>query len=95
MKKRLECKITGTVQGVMFRDFVWRKARDLDLVGTVENTPDEAVLVIAEGEEENLKKLIPFLWEGPLLSRMVVDVEDVEEEWGEVTKEFPNFRILY
>ncbi|MDO8572731.1 MAG: acylphosphatase [bacterium] len=95
MQKRLECKITGLVQGVMFRDFVKRTALSLDLVGTVENRADNLVYVVAEGEEGQLKKLIPILRKKPLISRMVARVENIDEQWGESTGTFPDFQILY
>lgn len=95
MQKRLECKITGLVQGVMFRDFVKRTAQKLGLTGTVENRPDGSVFVVAEGKEEQLKKFIPMLKKKPLISRMVARIEDIEEYWDEATGEFPDFQILY
>ncbi len=95
MQKRLECKITGLVQGVMFRDFVKRKALSLHLVGTVENRPDGSVYVIAEGKEEQLKKLTPILRKKPFVSRMVASIENIEEQWSEATGTFPDFQILY
>lgn len=79
----------------MYRDFVKRNAKKLGLTGTVENIPDGSVFVVAEGDDEALKKLIPLLWEGPLISRMVAKVEGIEEAWGEATKTFPDFKILY
>lgn len=95
MQKRLECKIIGIVQGVMFRDFVKRTAQKLGLTGTVENHPDGSVFVVAEGKEEQLKKFVPMLRKKPLISRMVARVENIEETWSEATGAFPDFRILY
>jgi acylphosphatase len=95
MQKRLECKITGLVQGVMFRDFVKRNAQKLGLTGTVENLPDGRVYVVAEGKEEQLKKLIPIIWKKPFVSRMVASIENIEEQWSEATGIFPDFQILY
>lgn len=43
-------KIFGRVQGVFFRDFVQRKAKELNLSGWVENEPDGTVQIVAEGE---------------------------------------------
>jgi acylphosphatase len=95
MRKRLSCTLTGIVQGVMFRDFVKRKAVALGLVGTVRNMSDGSVSVIAEGEEKDLEKLIPLLRKGPIISRMVARVDHIEERWGDATGEFSNFQILY
>ena len=91
MIKRLECRITGQVQMVMFRDFTTRKARRLGLVGMVRNMKDGSVEMVAEGEEEKLKQLLVFLGKGSLLSR----VDKVESFWTEPTGEFSKFNIVY
>ncbi|MFM8890651.1 MAG: acylphosphatase, partial [Planctomycetia bacterium] len=49
IRRRLH--ITGTVQGVGFRPFVWRLAHRLGLVGWVENVAD-GVAVEVEGAAE-------------------------------------------
>jgi len=91
MIKRLKCRITGRVQGVMFRDFTTRKARGLGLVGIVKNIKDGSVEVISEGDEEKLKQLLVFLIKGSLLSK----VNNVESFWLEPTNEFLGFNIVY
>jgi acylphosphatase len=98
MKAQLKCIIRGKVQGVMFRDFVQRKAARLGIVGTVENQQDGSVLVMAAGEEKDLKRLLELLQRGPLLTRVRVRVDSVEAEWaGEDAGEenFSGFRIKY
>ncbi len=91
MQKRLECQVFGRVQLVMFRDFTERKARSLGLVGTVKNNPDGSVSVVAEGNEETLKKFLVLVHKGSILSR----VEHVEERWLESLGEYKKFDILY
>ena len=91
MRKRIECKVTGRVQMVMFRDFTTRKARSLGLFGFVKNMEDGSVFAVAEGEEEDLKRLVIFLNKGSVLSR----VDDVKVLWMEPTEEFTDFKILY
>lgn len=76
---------------VMFRDFAQRKARGLGLVGTVQNLPDGSVAVVAEGEEEPLKKFIALLHKGSIFAK----VEGVETKWIEATEEFYDFRIIF
>jgi acylphosphatase len=89
---RIEAKITGRVQMVMFRDFAQRKARGLRLVGTVQNMKDGSVAVVAEGEEEALKKFVVLLHKGSIFAK----VEEVETKWnGETTGEFKRFTIIY
>ncbi len=91
MQKRLECQVSGRVQLVMFRDFAQRKASRLGLVGTVKNNPDGSVSVVAEGDEETLKKFLILIHKGSVLSR----VDNVSEKWSEYLGEYKNFVILY
>ncbi|MFA6078015.1 MAG: acylphosphatase [Candidatus Paceibacterota bacterium] len=91
MKERLECRITGRVQLVMFRDFTQRKASALGLGGTVENKRDGSVVVVAEGEHSKLEQLLLLLRSGSILSR----VDNVEAKWLDATGEFSDFKIVY
>jgi len=91
MKKRIECKIIGMVQMVMYRDFSQRKARGLGISGYVKNMPDGSVFLTAEGEEEKLNKLILKLKKGPMLA----EVADVSVFWKDATGEFNDFKIEY
>lgn len=76
---------------VMYRDFAQRKARGLGIVGTVQNMIDGSVAVVAEGEEEILKKYITLLYKGSIFAK----VEDVEIKWMEATGEFHDFHIVF
>ncbi len=76
---------------VMFRDFVQRHARALQLVGTVRNLPDGAVEVVAQGPVEKLEELIKRLHTGPLLSR----VASVDIEWRKPVSSMSGFTIEY
>jgi len=89
--KEVLCIISGRVQLVLFRDFVQRKACSLELKGTVRNLSNGKVEVVAQGSKEKLEKLIQYLHQGSLLSR----VDKVEVDWKEPTKIFDNFRIVY
>ncbi len=55
--KRLQIKIQGTVQGVGFRPFVYRIAKDRNLKGFIKNSP-EGVLIEIEGKKEDLESFI-------------------------------------
>ena len=52
-KKSLMIKITGTVQGVGFRPFIYRMAKELDIKGWVSNTP-QGIIIEAESQAENI-----------------------------------------
>ncbi|MEO0292074.1 MAG: acylphosphatase, partial [candidate division WOR-3 bacterium] len=57
MKKRFLIKIEGTVQGIGFRPFVYRIAKENKLNGFVKNNP-EGVTIEVEGEVKNLNKFL-------------------------------------
>jgi acylphosphatase len=69
-------RIRGRVQGVGFRWFVCREARELGLSGRVKNLPDGSVEVLASGNPETLAKLRERLRQGPPSGR----VEGIEEQ---------------
>ena len=63
--KRLFAIVHGRVQGVGFRASTLQTARALGLAGWVRNRPDSSVEVVADGEEDALKRLEGFLRRGP------------------------------
>ncbi len=70
--------VRGRVQGVGFRFFAERLARELGLVGWVRNLRDGSVETVAEGEDGAVERYITRLREGPASSRVdAVAVEDV------------------
>jgi len=84
--------VNGRVQGVFFRDFVSTQATELGLTGYVRNLPGgRAVEVQAEGEKEQLEKLLNYLKVGPPSAR----VEEVVTDWSEYTGNYSRFRIRY
>ena len=87
----VESIVRGRVTGVMFRDFVRRKARRLGLLGTVQNLADGSVRVVAQGDESSLQQLISYLEQGSLWSK----VEKVEVVWFVSRRsQFDDFRII-
>jgi len=84
--------VHGRVQGVYFRAFTVRQARELGLSGYARNLPDwRTVEVQAEGERSELERLIDHLGVGPPGAR----VERVETNWSEYTGSYSDFRIGY
>jgi len=70
MAQALEIKITGLVQGVGFRPFVYRLAKELKLSGWVNNSA-QGVLIQVEGNPENLTQFLTKLQsENPPRSRI-------------------------
>jgi acylphosphatase len=60
----LRATVSGIVQGVGFRHFVRRTARELGLDGRVENLPDGTVQVEAQGPRAELAALLEALRRG-------------------------------
>jgi acylphosphatase len=87
--KRVEANVRGRVQGVSFRYYTQREAKQLGLTGWVRNENNGSVSVVAEGHEVDLNRLLDFLRRGP---RMAV-VEDVSVNWSPATNEFADFNI--
>ena len=94
MKKQALLKITGHVQGVFYRDLSQEKAQELGLSGWVCNTSDDSVELLAQGDEEQIKKLIDWCWEGPPSAK----VDNIDVQWKEVPpqeKGFRSFEVTY
>ncbi|MEM7008710.1 MAG: acylphosphatase [Thermodesulfobacteriota bacterium] len=88
-KQRVHIKIHGKVQGVFFRASTKDKARELNIYGFVKNNSDGTVEVIAEGDTENLQKLLAWCHVGPDRSR----VDHVNTDWQPYLSEFKEFSI--
>mgnify|MGYP001085035766 CR=1 FL=1 len=88
----LSAKVYGRVQGVFFRYFVQDIANTLGLKGYARNLPGgDAVEVQAEGNKQQLEKLVKQLKIGPPRAR----VEEVETNWSDYSGQFSNFGIRY
>ena len=87
----VQAVVYGYVQGVFFRAFVADRARELGVTGYVRNLPSGTVEVLAEGEREQLERLIGYLKVGPPHAR----VNKVVTKWSEYTGNYSGFRIGY
>ena len=58
MKKSVRLYVTGTVQGVFFREFVKENAERHNTKGFVRNLEDGRVEVFLEGDNNNVDKMI-------------------------------------
>jgi hydrogenase maturation protein HypF len=68
---RAEIKVSGIVQGVGFRPFIYRTAVKNGLVGYVRNRGDAVVEIVAEGKKANIAKFLKQLKEEkPPLARI-------------------------
>jgi acylphosphatase len=59
------CRVTGRVQGVSYRAFAQRLARQLGVMGHARNLPDGSVEVLACGAPEAVAGLCEWLRRGP------------------------------
>ncbi len=84
---RLHAIITGRVQGVGFRFFVIRNAKQLGLAGWVRNRTDGAVEIIAEGDKQDLQRLVSKLKIGPPTAW----IEDISMQWRAPEDNFVDF----
>ena len=62
--------VSGRVQGVGFRAWVWRQANALGLTGWVRNNRDGTVELLVETDDEGHRELEELLAEGPTWSRV-------------------------
>ncbi len=81
--------VEGLVQGVGFRDFARRQARELGLSGYAMNLRDGRVHIRAEGSREAIETLVRALEQGPRLAR----VARVALSWCEATGVWLTFSV--
>jgi acylphosphatase len=89
LQSRAEIIVNGLVQGVGFRYFAYREAKDLELKGFVKNLYTGEVLTVAEGEKALIEELINKLKVGP----MHAAVKNCYVDWQEPLNEFITFEI--
>lgn len=90
MKKSIRLYITGSVQGVFFRDFIKQNAEKLDIRGFVRNLEDGRVEIFLEGLPENVDKMIEICKVGPKHAQ-IRGVEEKKEKF----QDFKVFKILH
>ena len=87
---RLTAQVSGKVQGVFYRAYVQDSATELGLVGTVKNSSDGTVEVVAEGMPDVVKDFVEYLHEGSLQS----EVSGVQIEWSSAGGKYNDFSVL-
>jgi hydrogenase maturation protein HypF len=86
---RAEIKVSGIVQGVGFRPFIYRAAAKNGVVGYVRNRGDAVVEIVAEGKKDNIAQFLEDLKEKkpPLaqIYNITTDYNGEEEGFKEFT----------
>jgi acylphosphatase len=85
----LHAIVHGDVQGVGFRYFVLRRARESRLLGWVRNRADGTVECLAEGRRAALERLLDDLRRGPGLA----EVQSVEVDWRQPAGDLHGFAV--
>ncbi|HUD20089.1 MAG TPA: acylphosphatase [Patescibacteria group bacterium] len=89
--KRVHLVVSGDVQGVGFRAWARRQAKELGLTGWVKNREDDTVEIVSEGAKDRLDEFVKLCQSGPEISW----VERVDITWENATNEFLEFEVLY
>jgi len=88
--KTAEINITGIVQGVGFRPFLYNLARSLNLNGYILNRGNAGVRLVLQGSSQILRK---FLEDIELLKPKISYIENIEVNYLENSQEFKTLEI--
>lgn len=90
-KKRVHIFVSGSVQGVYYRQYTVAMARELRVTGWVRNLIDGRVEAVFEGEDDAVFSLVNWCRKGPDYA-MVTRVEIIDERYR---GEFRDFSVKY
>jgi acylphosphatase len=80
-EKTVKVIVRGRVQGVGFRDWIERQARQAGLAGYVRNRREGTVELVISGSEAQVAAMLEQCRKGPRLAA-VKDLEVLPEEWA-------------
>jgi acylphosphatase len=89
MKRRAEIILSGLVQGVGFRYYIFRHAQELGLTGYTMNLYSGEVQTVIEGEVSIIEEFFSLVRTGPRSSR----VNNARIFWSDNKDEFSSFQI--
>ena len=89
MKRSIRLYITGTVQGIFFRQFIKDNADKYNVKGYVRNLEDGRIEIFLEGDKEKVDSMILVCKSGPKHA----NIRKIEEK-SEPFQEFKEFKIL-
>lgn len=82
--------ISGFVQGVGYRQFVKKTARNLNINGWARNIDHGRVEAGLAGPKEKIEEALKMLKKGPFLA----EVKDVQIEWEDKEPDLNGFEII-
>ena len=87
--KTIKIFITGSVQGVYFRQFINKTANELKLKGFVRNMDDGRVEIVVEGRDEKVNEMTEACKKGaPQASVKEIQTQELSHQG------FDSFKIL-
>ena len=92
MYKKAVIEISGTVQGVGFRPFVYRTAKAIGLNGYIKNQGDAGIEILAEGDREKIEMFLEKI-EKDKPANARIDLIDIQ--YIDAKKEHADFRIVH
>ena len=87
--KTVKIFISGRVQGVFFRGFIEKEAKERKLKGFVRNLDDGRIEIVVEGEDRKVNEMVEKCKEGPRHS----EIRSVETE-PLSNQGFDSFKVL-
>lgn len=87
--QRAHVYVSGSVQGVFFRESARKKAREFGLAGWIENLPDGRVEAVFEGSPEDVRRMTQWCEQGPPHAT----VEDVEVRLEDARGDLRSFEV--
>ncbi|MFC1711676.1 acylphosphatase [Patescibacteria group bacterium] len=93
--EKVQVNISGQVQGVFYRVFIARKAKNLGVFGWVKNLDDGRVEAAFIGTKNQVNKMIKWCLQGPAGSK-VQGIEKINEKSLSLKdREIKGFEIRY
>jgi acylphosphatase len=86
---RLHVIVSGIVQGVGFRFFVFNHGRQMQLSGWVRNKINGTVEILTEGHRHELEKFLDLINQGPSHAQ----VEKTDVSWLVAQSDLPPFTV--
>jgi acylphosphatase len=91
--EHLQLIVSGRVQMVRFRVFTVKIAKEIEIIGNVENLPNGTVKIEAWGKKEKLESFRKKISKGSRLSR----IDNIAEVWDnrDYIDDIKEFRIIH